>query len=130
LRQQYGKIQHKNGEVVVVSFENAEGIKRLIAGHKLPFVFLLDSGREIYNCFGMVYRAKGPVMTWKTILQQIRLRLSGYPRQKRGSDIRQMGGDVIIDRQGIIRFIHRSAYPEDIPDIKEMMDVFSELNTL
>jgi peroxiredoxin len=125
IRQQYGKIQHRNGEVLVVSFEEEEGIRRMIAAQKLPFVFLPDPDRETYKQYGMLYRQEGPVQTWKTLLQHIRLRLAGYPRQKRGSDIRQMGGIVIIDSGGTIRYIHRSLYPEDLPGIDQIMEHFA-----
>ena len=67
-------------------------------------------------------------MTPKTILQYIKLRLAGYPKLKKGSDIRQMGGDVMIDSEGIIRFIHHSQFPEDRPNIEEMMHMFSRMN--
>lgn len=108
-----------------MSFEDAQGVKRLISNHKLPFVVLLDSQKQVYSQYGMIYREKGPIITWRTVVSYLQLRLKGYPRQRRGSDVRQMGGDVIIDRQGVVRFIHRSRYPEDRPDIAEMLAIVS-----
>lgn len=128
LRQQYGKIQHKGGEVLVISFEDAEGLQRLINNHKLPFVVLLDPNKNIYCQYGMFYREKGPVMTWRTVLAYLRLRFKGYPRQQRGADIRQMGGDVVIDREGIVRFIHRSCFPEDRPEVAEMLSLLNGIS--
>jgi peroxiredoxin len=127
LRQQYGRIQHLGGEVIVVSFEEKEGLKRLVSGHKFPFVFLLDPKKEVYNQYGMICKDQGRVGNLGTTAAYLRLRLSGYPRQQAGSDTRQMGGDVIIDRQGVIRFIYRSQYPHDLPDAAALLKVMTDL---
>lgn len=113
--------------MVVVSFESKEGLKRLAASHKLPFVFLLDPNKEVYRLFGMVYKEKGSIITWRTALAYIKLRLAGYPGQPRGKDVRQMGGDVIIDNRGVVRFIHRSHYPEELPKIPLLLKMLEEL---
>ncbi|EEG76690.1 AhpC/TSA family protein [Dethiobacter alkaliphilus] len=121
LRQQYGEIQHAGGEVVVVSFDDAGGVKKLIESHKLPFVFLLDPQREVYQLYGMMYKETGSIVTWKTVLAYLKLRFAGYPKSPPGKDVRQMGGDVVVDRDGIIRFLHRSQHPEDWPDVAELL---------
>lgn len=117
LRRQYGRIQHLGGEVVVVSYEEGEAIKKLVAAHKLPFVFLLDPQKQVYQRYGMIYKEKGPVIRVRTVLKYLQLRLSGYPPQQGPAQIRQMGGDVVIGQDGTIRFIHRSQYPDDRPDV-------------
>jgi peroxiredoxin len=127
LRQQYGRIQHLGGEVIVVSFEEKEGLQRLVSGHKLPFVILLDPQKEVYNKYGMIYKDQGRVGNLGTAIAYMRMRLSGYPRQQAGTDTRQMGGDVVIDRQGVIRFIYRSQYPHDLPDAAAVLKVMTDL---
>ena len=126
LRQQYKKIQYVGGDVVVVSFSDAAGVKKMIESHKLPFVFLLDPEKEIYQRYGMIYKESGSLITWRTIVAYLKLRFKGYPKQQKGKDVRQMGGDVIVDRQGIIRAVHRSQYPEDWLDATEMLMLLNE----
>lgn len=125
MRQQYGKIQHAGGEVIVVSFEDAQGVHKLINAHKLPFVFLLDPKKEVYCLYGMIYREKGAVVTYRTMLDYLKLRWAGYPKQQRGKNIRQMGGDVIIDKEGLIRLIYQSQFPEDRPNVGEMITILT-----
>ncbi len=127
LRQQYGKIQYLGGEVLIISFENREAMRRLVDGHKFPFVVLLDPAKEVYRQYGMVYRKQGRTGNLSTAFAYLRLRLSGYPKQVAGSDTRQMGGDVIIDRQGEISFIHRSEYPHDLPAVESILKVITEM---
>ncbi len=127
LRQQYGKIQYLGGEVLIISFENKNALRRLVDGHKWPFVVLLDPAKEIYRQYGMVYREHGRTGNLNTTLAYLRLRFSGYPKQVAGSDTRQMGGDVIIDRQGKISFIHRSEYPHDLPIVESILKVITEM---
>lgn len=107
--------------MIVISFEDSQGLKKIINSHKLPFVFLLDPKKEVYRLYGMVYKEKGAVVNYRTILAYIKLRLAGYPKQPRGKDIRQMGGDAIIDRGGLIRLIYRSEFPEDRPEVSELI---------
>jgi len=127
LRAHYGKIQHLGGEVIVVSFEDKERLKGMIERHKLPFVVLLDPGKKTYNEYGMVYRESGSTGNLKTALSYLRLRLSGYPKQQQGHDTRQMGGDAVIDREGVVRFIYCSQYPHDLPLVDDLLQVMSEL---
>lgn len=112
--------------MVVISFEEVDGVRRLASNHKLPFTFLLDPEKRVYRQFGMVYREKGAVITWRTTIAYLRLRFAGYPRQPKGKDVRQMGGDVIIDTNGNVLFIHRSEFPEDRPSVDEIMKILGE----
>lgn len=126
LRRQYDRVQRMGGEVIIISFEEEEGLKRLISAHKLPFVFLRDPGKNIYRAYGMVYREKGAMMTPRGAIRYLRLRLSGYPGFKKGKDLRQLGGNVVIDQFGVISFIHRSRFPDDRPDIETIMNALQD----
>lgn len=128
LRKQYGRIQHAGGEVVVISFETPDGVKKMIASHKFPFIFLHDPQKNVYNLYEMLDKRDGAVSTWRTALAYIRLRIDGFPPVARGTDTSQMGGIVMVDKQGIIRLIYRSAFPEDWPDAEELVQQFSGLD--
>ncbi|MDW7650974.1 MAG: peroxiredoxin-like family protein [Bacillota bacterium] len=127
LRKQYGKVQHLGGEIIVISFGEPKALQKLIHAHKLPFVVLADPPKHTYRLYGMIYRETGPVKTWKTVMAYLKLRLAGYPKPPPEKDERQMGGDLIIDRKGIIRFLHRSQFPEDRPDTFEMVNLLAGL---
>ncbi len=125
LRRQYGRIQHLGGEVLVISFENGGGLKKMIDAHKFPFVFLLDRERWVYRQYGMVYKEKG-IAGLGTVVAYLKLRLSGYPKMRKGSHAGQMGGDVVVDGKGDIRFVYRSRFPEDRPAAEEIINQLSK----
>lgn len=105
---------------MVISFENSDGLKRMIDAHKYPFVFLLDREREVYRQYGMIYKEKSK-FRWRTMAAYLKLRLAGYPKLRAGLHKGQMGGDVVIDNRGIIRYISLSRYPEDRPEADELL---------
>jgi len=43
-------------------------------------------------------------------------------------DSRQLGGDFIVDRRGVLRFAHRSHDPADRPDIDTLIGRLSDLS--
>lgn len=93
----------------------------MIDGHKYPFVFLHDRERAVYRQYGMIYKEEN-IIGWRTVISYIKLRLSGYPSKRRkGSHRGQMGGYVVVDGEGKICYIYRSRYPEDGPEIDEIL---------
>jgi hypothetical protein len=43
------------------------------------------------------------------------------------TDLRQLGGDFVIDREGVVRYEYRSARPEDRPGLEELLEVLGEI---
>lgn len=126
LRRHYDRIQRLGGEIIVVSFEEGEELRRLVSAHKLPFVFVTDPQKDVYRAYGMIFREKGAAITPKTLVKYVRLRLSGYPAFKKGKDSRQLGGDAVIDQHGIVRFIYRSRFPDDRPGVDKIINALQE----
>ena len=48
---------------------------------------------------------------------------SGAIPGKKGKDIRQLGGDIVIDPDGIIRLFHPSQHPHDRPRASEITEL-------
>ncbi len=92
-----------------------------------PFLLLLDQTRGSYRAYGLersLLRSWGPKIIW----QYVRLLLSG--RRWRGiqGDSGQLGGDFIIDTNGILRFTHPSRDPADRPSMDQLLAVLGELH--
>jgi len=51
-------------------------------------------------------------------LREASLRWSASPR----SDVRQLGGVMIVDGAGVIRYLHRSATATDVPPTADLLD--------
>lgn len=92
----------------------------------MPFEFFLDPGRKAYQAYGLEHsliRSWGPNV-W---FAYARLLLSG--RRWRGiqGDSAQLGGDFIVDRNGIIRLAYRSHDPTDRPSINKLVSLLQQL---
>jgi len=88
---------------------------------KLPWPLLLDEELELYKAYGFerVTLAKllGPITT----LKYVWLMLSGHRPGRPGKDIRQMGGNVLIDPDGVVRMHHQCVTPHDRPGVQEIL---------
>ena len=87
----------------------------------LAWPLLLDENLELYKAYGFeratLTKLLGPITT----LKYVWLMLSGHGPGKPGKDIRQMGGNVLIDPEGIVRMHHQSVTPHDRPSVQEIL---------
>ncbi len=86
-----------------------------------------DPDRRLYAAFGF---GRGSVArVWldpRAILHDLALRGRGRGRGRRpepvGQDKLQLGGDVVIDASGRVRWVYASRGPEDRPSIASIID--------
>jgi hypothetical protein len=86
------------------------------------FPILLDPDRESYAAYGF---HRSLLRSWglKTFFTYVKLLISGRKWRGVQGDSAQLGGDVIIDGNSIIRFIHRSMDPSDRPSAETLLRV-------
>ena len=126
LRQSSEIIKGLNTRVAIISFGTFPGAIIWLQETAVPFEFFLDPQRKTYQAYGLEHsliRSWGPKV-WFTYA---RLLLSG--RRWRGiqGDSAQLGGDFIVDRNGIIRLAYRSLDPTDRPSINELVSLLQRL---
>lgn len=84
---------------------------------------LEDKERSLYAAYGMErlkwWQHYSPV----SIAKYVWLTLQGHFPGKPGSDWQQLGGDVLIDPDGIVRFIYRSLTPHDRPKVGRILSI-------
>ena len=100
LRQDYAQFEGENTTILVVGPENAEAFSRYWQENELPFVGLPDPKHSVLKLYG----------------QEIKLFKFG-----------RMPAMVVIDRQGMVRFVH---YGHSMSDIPENADVLGTLRAL
>jgi peroxiredoxin len=127
LRQNIEKIQSLDTQVVAISFGSPSWACAWLDETNAPFPLLLDLAQTAYHAYGLLYslsRSWGP----KTFLLYARLLLSG--RRWRGiqGDSGQLGGDFVVDRNGVVRLAYRSHDPTDRPAIDQIVRCLEELN--
>ena len=102
LRQDYSKFQALDTEVIVVGPEDKDAFKQYWKTHKFPFIGLADPTYSVLKRYG----------------QEVNLfKLGRLPAQ------------VLIDKQGIARFVHYGRAMSDIPENEEILQVLQTLNT-
>ncbi len=100
LRQDYDKFQDENTVILVVGPEDAKAFANYWSESDLPFIGLPDPKHSILKLYG----------------QEIKLFKFG-----------RMPAMVIIDKQGIVRFVH---YGHSMSDIPKNADVLATLKML
>jgi len=101
LRQEYAKFMELNSEILVVGPDSALEFKRYWQDHDLPFIGLPDPGHKVLKLYG----------------QEIKLFKFG-----------RMPAQAIIDKQGIVRYVHYGHSMSDIPKNEELIGFLDQIN--
>ena len=103
LRQDYDKFVDRDTEVLVVGPENARAFEKYFTANDLPFTGLPDPRHEVLKKFG----------------QEVKIFKLG-----------RMPAQVLVDRQGIARFVHYGHSMADIPPNEEILALIDEINAV
>ena len=101
LRQDYEQFLARDSVLLVVGPENASAFKAYFTKNGLPFTGLPDPSHSVLMRYG----------------QEVNLFKLG-----------RMPAQVIIDKEGIARFVHYGNAMSDIPDNEELLDTLDQLN--
>jgi peroxiredoxin len=127
LRERSSDLLSSNIKVVVISFEAGFLARQYLAETGLEWPLLVDEKRELYRAYGMLDAGFldiwGPA-TWLVYFREI---LRGRLPRKSSGDIRQRGGDVLIDPEGIVRLHHVGSGPADRPGVDAILRTVSSL---
>ena len=109
-------------QVVVVTFQSGPIVEAYAREPPLAWPILIDISLEMYQAYGMKrghwWGIFGPPAWWA----YVKLLLRGRRLRMPSGDVSQLGGDVIIDPDGIIRLHHVGAGPGDRPAIHALLD--------
>ncbi len=122
LRHRYEDFRKAGAEVAVVSFAEVSILKRYANDLRLQFPLLSDPERTAYKAYGLLKGSVWSIFGPKTFWQYVRLMSRG--RRFRGiqADPLQLGGDFVIDGEGIVRFAYRSEDPADRPSVERLLE--------
>jgi len=100
LRQDYDKFQQRQSEIVVIGPEDAAAFARYFRKNNLPFIGLPDPSHSVLKLYG----------------QEVNLFKLG-----------RMPAQVLIDKNGIARFVHYGHSIADIPPNAELLELLDGL---
>jgi hypothetical protein len=111
---------------LVVTFETGPAVRAYVEETGLPWPLLMDASRALYHAYGM-HRGRwqdiwGPATWWA----YARLALRGRWARHRSGDVAQLGGDVLIDPEGIVRVCHVGSGPADRPPVETLLSIVRE----
>ena len=123
LQQNMGILDTLGVRVLTVTFESSESARIYAEETESPWPVLVDEGRTVYRGYGFDRSKFRHLFGWATMSTYFREALAGrWPRWP-VSDTVQQGGDILIDPDGIIRFLYVGSGPGDRPDIERIAEV-------
>ncbi len=100
LRQDYKKFLQRDAEIIVIGPEDPNSFRAYFEKEKLPFIGLADPTHSVLKHYG----------------QEVNIFKLG-----------RMPGQMIIDKSGILRFIHYGHDMTDIPSNQEILELLDFL---
>ncbi len=102
LRQDYAAFEERDTAVVVIGPESPDRFAAYFSENSLPFYGLPDPGHSVLKRYG----------------QEVKIFKLG-----------RMPAQVLVDKDGIARFVHYGNSMSDIPPTNEMLALIDELST-
>jgi len=128
LCQHQDEFKRLNTEVLIIAFGTLPLAQAWLEETCAPFHLLLDPERTVYQAYGL---ERSLLRSWnlKTVRRYVQLMRAG--RQWRGiqGDSTQLGGDFIIDADGIVRLAYPSRDPTDRPSVEQLLAVLRKLSS-
>ena len=122
LRQHTSDLEALKTNVVIISFGSPYNLQLWEKETKSQFTLLLDPERNAYRAYGL---ERSMLRSWglNTFLTYSRLMLSGRKWRGIQGDSGQLGGDFIVNANGIIRLAYYSRDPSDRPSVSHLLDI-------
>jgi hypothetical protein len=104
------RIEAAGGTVVAVGFDSPE---RMVHGLDFPWPVLVDRDRVAYRDYGLGRAPLTYALRLGWLPGYARKLLRGDPLKRPGLDVLQLGGDFVIDRDGVLALARPSEHFED-----------------
>lgn len=127
LCQQEDELDGLNTKVLVIGFGAVSSARAWLEQTCDVFPLLLDQQREVYRIYGL---KESWLRSWnlRTIWLYVRLMLKGRKWRGIQGKSTQLGGDFIVDADGIIQLAYRSREAADRPAVDELLALLATLD--
>ena len=113
--------QFGDARIAVVTFATPERLAAYRQHLRLPFDAVADTDRTIYQLLGAERGSNRQVWSGGTIRMYARLVRSGRRLRRPTGDIRQLGADAVIGRNGNLRYLSLPSTPDARPPIADLI---------
>ncbi len=121
------ELNRLNAEVLVIGFGTIPRARAWLRETCDLFPLLLDPEREVYRMYGL-QESWLRSWNWRTIRLYARLLLSGRKWRGIQGKSTQLGGDFIVDRDGVLRLVYPSREAADRPPVAELLALLREID--
>jgi hypothetical protein len=107
--------------VVLITFTRQRNLRGFRHQLGLAYPVLADETRAVYRAYGL---GRGPwwrIWSLRTLRAYARLLRSGRRLSRATEDTRQLGGDFVLDPNGVLAYVYRSSRPDDRPPVHELI---------
>ena len=126
LCQHQDELERLNVKVLILSFGTFPAAQAWLEETCSPFELLLDPERKVYEAYEL---ERSVLRSWnlRTLWRYVRLLASG--RRWRGiqGDSTQLGADLILDPDGVVRLAYYSHDPTDRPSVDGLLAALTDL---
>lgn len=113
--------QFADAEIAVVTFATPDRLAAHRAHLRLPFAVVGDTDLRLYHLFGVGRGSHRQVWSAGTLRLYARLIRAGHRVRRPTEDIRQLGADVVIGRDGTVRYLCRPISPDARPPVDDLV---------
>ena len=113
--------------VFIISFGTLPALQQWMNEVCGTFTVLLDRDRSVYKAYQLErsrLRSWHPRVVWLYIKRWFQRRQFF---DSHGDDTSQLGGDFIVDKNGILRLAHPSHDPTDRPSVEKLLKALKSL---
>lgn len=129
LRRHESEFAGLNVSVFIVTFDSDFMAQAYASSSGLKWPLLMDKNRNLYRAYGFEKLDWWTHFNPVSIAKYLGLTFRGYLPGKPGVDWQQLGGDVLIDPQGVVRLIYRSHSPHDRPLVSTILSTIRRPNS-
>lgn len=121
--QQKDRLNELDIDTKVVTFDAEFMAMAYVKSVEKSWPLLLDPEQQLYEAYGMDHGGWWAIYGLPSIWNYLKLIFRGRLPGKPGKDWRQLGGDILIDPNGIVRLHYISTGPHDRPGVETILSV-------
>lgn len=110
-----------DARVAVVTFTTPDRLAAYRAHLQLPFDVVADTDLTLYRLLGVERGTSRQVWSVGTLRMYARLLRAGRRLHRPTEDVRQLGADVVLGRDGTLRYLSLPSTPDARPPIGELL---------
>ncbi len=124
VRDRWNEFERRGVRALVISFAPVELLEGYRKDLELPFLIASDPDRRAYRRYGLHRGSFWDIWGPRSLWAYLRLLARGRRLQRpfTDQDLSQLGGDFVINGDGLLRYEHVSRDPSDRPPVDELLD--------